>query len=198
MKVRRTISTRRAGSAAPLKRYLVQSLKRKPGTVPESAIALVVTLILLAVITFMAITFLVVSTTGKQNSNTLSQEIVAREAADVALEQANANIIANIMAFNNPTLGLMVSTNYDTHAFISPNNFFTNTSYTYANGQPLNGADNLKNLNHLLYFPRVPVFITNALYRSNTFPFYVDLNRNGRYDTNGYQPVINPNGGFYD
>jgi len=39
--------------------------------------------------------------------------------------------------------------------------------------------------------------VTNALTRSNEFRFYNDLNRNGRYETNGYQPVINSNGGFF-
>src|SRR5947209_454263 len=119
MKVRRPSSTKRTGADRPAARTLEQPAglqTRAPrrtastasfvhgfnhSTVPESAIALVVTLILLAVITFMAVTFLVVSTTGKQNSNTLSQEIVARNAADVAFEQANASLIANMMAFTN-------------------------------------------------------------------------------------------------
>ena len=41
--------------------------------------------------------------------------------------------------------------------------------------------------------------ITNRLAaNSNEFRFYLDLNRNGRYDTNGYSAVINANGGFFD
>ena len=52
--------------------------------------------------------------------------------------------------------------------------------------------DFLQNLANLLYDPRPPVFIvTNALaYGSNEFRFYLDLNRNGRYDPNGLQPLI--------
>ena len=162
----------------------------------EAGIALVVTLILLAVITFMAITFLVVSTTDRGNSSETLEQRVAREAAEIALQQANAQIMANMLAFTNPTLGLMVSTNYDTHAFISGNTALTNTSYTYANGAPLNAADKLQNLNNLYYLPRAPVYITNA-YGSNYVPFYFDANRNGRFETNGWQPLINPNGGYY-
>ena len=136
MKVRRSSFARTAGSAKPDHARRLDALAApRPAdskvqrcdhsTVPQSAIALVVTLILLAVITFMAITFLVVSTTGKQNSNTLNEEMTARQALEVGFEQANANIIANMMAYTNPTLGLMVSTNYDTHAFISANTSFT-------------------------------------------------------------------------
>src|SRR5262245_25159782 len=149
MKVRRSSSTRTAGSAKPAHaRARARRQDAAAATAPgagahdschvsrftfhaESAIALVVTLILLAVITFMAITFLVVSTTGKQNSNTLKEEITARQAMDVGFEQATANILANLLAYTNPTLALMVSTNYDTRAFVSANTSFTNTSYTY-------------------------------------------------------------------
>jgi hypothetical protein len=167
-------------------------------TLRQRGIALVITLILLAVITFMAITFLVVSNAGRQNVNTSTEQIAARSMLDAGLEQANASLIAGMIAYTNPTLSLMVSTNYDTHAFVKGNGYFTNVSYTYGNGQPLTPRDNLQNLNNMLYLPRVPVFITNAVYRSNSFPFYLDLNRNGRYDTNGWQPVLNTNGGYYD
>jgi hypothetical protein len=167
-------------------------------TLRQRGIALVITLILLAVITFMAITFLVVSNAGRQNVNISTEQIAARSMLDAGLEQANASLIAGMIAYTNPTLSLMVSTNYDTHAFVKGNGYFTNVSYTYGNGQPLTPRDNLQNLNNMLYLPRVPVFITNALYRSNSFPFYLDLNRNGRYDTNGWQPVLNTNGGYYD
>jgi hypothetical protein len=167
-------------------------------TLRQRGIALVITLILLAVITFMAITFLVVSNAGRQNVNTSTEQIAARSMLDAGFEQANASLIAGMIAYTNPTLSLMVSTNYDTHAFVKGNGYFTNVSYTYGNGQPLTPRDNLQNLNNMLYLPRVPVFITNALYRSNSFPFYLDLNRNGRFDTNGWQPVLNPNGGYYD
>jgi hypothetical protein len=44
----------------------------------------------------------------------------------------------------------------------------------------------------LFYSPRPPVFIPVGSNGSNDFRFYVDLNRNGRYDPNGLQLVISP------
>ena len=39
--------------------------------------------------------------------------------------------------------------------------------------------------------------VTNAFVASsNDFRFYLDLNRNGRYDPSGLQPVIEPRDGF--
>ena len=50
----------------------------------------------------------------------------------------------------------------------------------------------MQNIANLLYNPRPPVFVvTNRLQpNSNEFRFYLDLNRNGRDDPNGLQPVI--------
>ena len=39
---------------------------------------------------------------------------------------------------------------------------------------------------------------TASVANSNEFRSYLDLNRNGRYDTNGYSAVINALGGFFD
>ena len=66
-------------------------------------------------------------------------------------------------------------------------------AYTYANGLPLSGnADIRLNQANLLYDPRPPVFVvTNAATGASEFRFYLDLNRNRRFDTNGSQPVIN-------
>ncbi len=62
---------------------------------------------------------------------------------------------------------------------------FTNAS------DPLGWAQNIANL---YYDPRPPVFVlTNpAAYPTNyDFRFWVDINRNGRFETNGYQPTNN-------
>ena len=77
-----------------------------------------------------------------------------------------------------------------------------NVNYDFdSTGQPMRpstngGADWAQNIANLFYDPRPPVFIkTNA----NTnlpadFRFWVDLNRNGKFETNGYLPVIASNG----
>lgn len=171
-----------------------------PGAGAERGVALIISLILLAVITFMAVTFLVVSRSERGAVSTSTDQTVAREAANAAADRAVAEMLASIMAWTNPgNYNLAVSTN-----FINPGGFnpglrsFTNVNYNYADGSAVRGADALVNLTNLLYNPRPPVYITNHLTGSNEFRFYVDLNRNGRYDTNGYQPVMGPFNRFFD
>src|SRR6266567_2892466 len=131
----------------------------------SSAVALVITLILLSVITFMAVTFLVVSRAQKGAVSTTTDQTTAKLAADAGFERAKAELLAPILAFTNPAgYDLRVSTNY-----VNPAGFiisgvaytsFTNASYNYPNGQSLTGKDALQNLANLLYDPRPPVFVT--------------------------------------
>jgi hypothetical protein len=156
--------------------------------------------VLLSVITFMAVTFLVVSRSQHGSVATETDQAIARLGADTARERAIAQLLAPIMAWTNEfNYGLLASTNYiRPGGFVSGGSGPLNVSYNYANGAPLNLNDSLQNLTNLLYDPRPPVFIvTNAL-GSNDFRFYLDLNRNRRYDPSGLQPVINAQGGFYD
>ncbi len=182
---------------------------------PAEGIALIVTLIMLSVITFMAITFLVLSQRERGAVTTNTEQARARLAADTALARAEAELVASMMATSNQfDYGLLVSTNYISPVgYVTGNRSLTNVSYVYQNGKPLNRNDELENLSHLLYDPRPPVFITNEEYLANralaasnpdlaltngdalnpvNFRYYLDLNRNGRYDTNGLQPVISP------
>jgi hypothetical protein len=179
-----------------------------PRPTHHSGVALVVTLVLLSVITFMAVTFLVVSQSQQGAVATDTDQAIARLAADTARERAIVQLLAPILTWTNElNYGLLVSTNYinsdgfdQTLAAPGPVNP-TNVNYDYTRaGAALNPNQRLQNLANLLYDPRPPVFIvTNALAaNSNDFRFYLDLNRNGRYDTNGFLPVINPQGGFYD
>lgn len=166
----------------------------------EAGVALIITLILLSVITFMAVTFLVVSRGQKSSVGTYTDMAIAREAANAAVERVKAEVIATMMASTNPgNIDLLVSTNFiNPYGFIRDLNAFTNVSYTYSDGTPVRGAHLLQNLTNLLFNPRVPVFITNRYTGSNEFRYYLDLNRNGRFETNGFQAVMNPGGGFYD
>ena len=167
----------------------------------ESGVALVITLILLSVITFMAVTFLVVSRNEKGSVATGTDQTIATLAAETAVERATSDLMSRIIAFTNEfEFDLMVSRNY-----VNQNGFDTslavqnptNVNYDYVDPHvtpapipitPLTPAQQLKNIANLLYDPRPPVFIgTNAEFR-----FYLDLNRNGRFDTNGLQPVISP------
>ncbi len=166
---------------------------------PEKGVALVITLILLAVITFMAITFLVVSTAEKGSVTTQTDLSIARLAADAGRDRAIADFLAPILASNNPyTNGPLASVNYIKEAGFDPgSSLLDNVNYDYTTaGTPLTASDALQNLANLFYNPRPPVFVvTNPNpplgLRSNEFRFYVDLNRNGAFDRTGLLPLTN-------
>ncbi len=175
----------------------------------SSGVALVITLILLSVITFMAITFLVVSRGEKSTVGSVTEQTTARLAAETGLEMANDAIIAPMLAFTNPsTVHFLVSTNYlNPLAFNTAGAlraYLTNVNFTYPNGTPLNAGDNMQNIANLFYLPRVPVYVTNRLLGSNEFVYYLDLNRNGRFEPSGNivwtnnlgQPISNGTNGF--
>jgi hypothetical protein len=161
----------------------------------QRGVALVITLILLSVVTFMAITFLALSRRERSAVTTVTDTASARLAADAALANAEAQVMANVLSTTNPyNFTLLVSTNY-----INPNGFVngsaspTNVNYDFVHGGgALNQNQFLQNLINLLYSPRPPVFISTNSAGSNDFRFYLDLNRNGRFDANGLQIVISP------
>jgi hypothetical protein len=81
---------------------------------------------------------------------------------------------------------MLVSTNYiNGNGFASGVPNPTNVSYVYQNGGPLNQNDFLQNAANLFFLPRPPVFVPTNPSTPLDFRFYLDLNRNGRFDTNG-------------
>src|SRR6516164_1450773 len=105
----------------------------------ESGVALVITLIMLSVITFMAIAFLVLSRGERSSVGTATDQSLARLAADNALERVQAELVAPmIVSGNASSFGLMVSTNYISQIGFQGGNAFpailtsaTNVSYNY-------------------------------------------------------------------
>ena len=102
----------------------------------EAGVALVITLILLAIITFMAITLLVVTRGEKGSVSQTADQTTASLANDSALERVKIDLIAPMLAFTNPyNFDLLVSTSY-----INTNGFFpgianpTNVNYEYLAG----------------------------------------------------------------
>jgi hypothetical protein len=177
-------------------RHLSPATRHSPLATRHSqrGVALIITLILLSVVTFMAITFLALSRRERSAVSTVTDTASARLAADAALANAEAQVIANVLSTTNPyNFSLLVSTNY-----INPLGFnptlganLTNVNYYDVNGNflPSNNIPNfLQLLANLYYSPRPPVFIPNPTNSSlpADFRFYLDLNRNGRYDTNGW------------
>ncbi|HEV2327745.1 MAG TPA: pilus assembly PilX N-terminal domain-containing protein [Verrucomicrobiae bacterium] len=171
----------------------------------QRGIALVITLILLAVTLVMAVAFLAISRRERNAVSTSQDAATAKFAADSAQARAIARIVTQMEMTTNPyVFSLIVSTNYVNRlGFVPGVPSLTNVNYDYeaqapnGNGAgPISSADLLQNIANLYYDPRPPVFY------SNDFRFYLDLNRNGRYDTNGLvedmdnsgRPIINASG----
>ena len=173
-----------------------QSAIRNPQS--QKGVALIITIILLGVVTFMAIAFLALSRRERGAVTTVTDTAGARLAADAALASAEAQIVANALNTTNPyNFGLLVSTNYINYAGFQRGLYsssFTNVNYFYSDGTPLNTADFLQNLTNLWYSPRPPVFIATNSAGSNDFRFYLDLNRNGQFDANGWVNNVDNNG----
>src|SRR5437016_3271363 len=176
-------------------------------TTPDSAVALVITLILLAVITFMTVTFLVVSRSEKTSISSTADQTSAKFAADAGRDMAVLNLLAPMLAWTNgySLPGLMVSTNFIRREGFIPGaagSSFSNVNYDYYDarngGGPVGGNDALENITNLFFLPRVPVYVTNRLFANRMdFRYYLDLNRNGRFETNVLLHVISPACLFY-
>jgi hypothetical protein len=187
-------------------RFNVLTFQRSNARAPRArGVALVITLILLSIITFMAVTFLVVSTAERRSVSNETDQNVALEAAKGAADRAIAELLNRIVASNNPDINeLLVSTNFsnDNGYFAKPANLvtnLTNVNLLWKNdGSAFSSGDWQQAIANLYYNPRVPVFMTNRLTGSNEFRFYFDLNRNGRFEDTGLVPVQDENGNYYD
>src|SRR6266508_3830912 len=141
----------------------------------QQGVALVITLIMLSVITFMAVTFLAVSRREAGSVNVTRDQTTARLAAETGQARVGAELLAVILGTTNAyNFDLLVSTNY-----LSPVGYdpaaqtigipnVTNVNYRYANGNPVAGNDALQNLANLWYNARPPVFIKTN--RNQTTP----------------------------
>jgi len=77
--------------------------------------------------------------------------------------------------------------NYDFISSSQPPAVLPSAPNFIGSADPSDWAQNIANLQ---YDPRPPVFVmTNPAYPRD-FRFYVDINRNGRFETNGYIPTV--------
>ncbi|MEW6159274.1 MAG: hypothetical protein AB1813_17755, partial [Verrucomicrobiota bacterium] len=168
----------------------------------QRGVALVITLIMLGLVTFMAVVFLAISRREKASVTATADLTDARLMADAALARAQGEVIARVLATTNPlNYQLMVSTNYlSKFGYRRDSNptSLTNVGYTGIGGRPLPTDDFRQNLANLLYDPRPPVFVPIDSQGNTDFRFYLDFNRNGRYDSNGFFPVIAADGTYFD
>ncbi len=178
----------------------------KPAADARKGVALVITLIFLSLITFMAVTFLVVSRHGAEQTTTSTTQIIAKMAADQALQRAEGQTMALMLANSNGfNLPLQVSTNYSPGFDIGiggPSlSSITNVGYQYANngvltGVPLKPQHLQIMLNNLLILPRPPVFITTNKAVNPEFRYFVNGNRNhdsfgnDLFDNTGLVPLV--------
>ena len=189
-------------------------MKRLSPQSSRRGVALVITLIMLSVVTITAVAFLTVARRERAAVAAAGEQADVRIAADAALNRARARILAQIASSGlreSPTL--FVSTNFIAPFYTrgltaagqglplggaQSNQWYSalaNVSYLFQ-GRPFdlnNTAEILeyrRMLANLYYDPRVPVVARTGRLdtRVDSFEdrFYLDLNRNGRFETNGY------------
>jgi hypothetical protein len=168
----------------------------------QEAVALVITLLMLSVITFLTIAFLAMSQRNQSAVSASLDQANARAANDAALARAQTEIMAQMLAHNDALYyDYMVSAAYNTNGpFNASETVYDPTNVNYdsflTNRAAYSAANYAQNIANLWYDPRPPVFVvTNPAYpNSNDFRFWVDINRNGRFETNGYQATVYDNG----
>jgi len=97
----------------------------------QQGIALVITLIMLAVTLVMAVAFLAISTRERGSVSTSTDATHSREATEAALAAAESQIVASILSTTNSyNFGMFVSTNYlHLDGFIPGASGATNVNY---------------------------------------------------------------------
>ena len=178
----------------------------------QRGVALVITLIMLSVITVMAVAFLAL-TRGERKSVTGHLDMRdAINANNAGLESAKAHLAADILTrvvvssndWQGP--GFTVSSNYinpvgfDANDPTNPSPPNVNYDYTATNPRrALNSDEYIQNVANLHYEPRPPVFVdrfrnlAGPNFRTNEFRFYLDLNRNGRFDDTDFVKLLDDN-----
>lgn len=154
---------------------------KRPSPRSQRGVALVITLIMLALIVVLVMAFLAVSTRERSAVADTGSQQDAVQMAQTALERAKAQIFFSLRT-NSLGPDLAVSRSYPEYA---PDQFLNEDAF-------------LRVITNLAVDPRVPVFVDigrPGLPSPLEFRYYVDLNRNAVPETNGLLPVLDPNGG---
>ena len=110
----------------------------------QRGVALILTLLLLSVITFLTVAFLALSRRERVAVKVTLDQTRARQATETATERAKAQIIAQMLATTNKwNYSLTVTTNFINAAGFQPgSSSLLNVNYDYrTNGTPLNDGD---------------------------------------------------------
>jgi hypothetical protein len=157
-------------------------IRRPHQSAKESGVALITTLIMLSLVTFMAVAFLALTRAERgsvKNSEYLED---AGQMANNAVRHAQTDMLSRMLAAQNRHLyGLLVSTNYEkAGAFTAGDTNLNNVNYNWPFGLG-NPTDHLQNIANLYYSPRPPVYVSTnigATVGPLEFRFFLDLNRN--------------------
>jgi hypothetical protein len=173
----------------------------------QRGVALVITLLMLSVVTFMAVVFLAVSRREKASVVASADFTDAKLMADAALARAQAEVAARILAATNVgAYDFLVSTNYAGSAGFfrqqaQPVVNVNNVGYWLQGQNPevakpiANKLTRIQAIANLMYDARPPVFIrTNFTLAANNpnawdFRFSLDLNRNGLFEDTGLRRI---------
>lgn len=169
----------------------------------ESGVALVTSLIMLSVITFLAVAFLATSRRDRASVTMAASQSDARLMAEAAFARAQSEMLTDIITKDKKqTYSFKLSRSYNnTNGFVPgatiPGMLFnpTNVNFEYKrNGGALTQDELVENVGNLWLDPRVPVFVpvprtTYTNWGGYDFRYYLDLNRNFDYDTNGSMPI---------
>jgi hypothetical protein len=163
----------------------------------RSGVALVATLIMLSLVTFMVVAFLGVARRERRAIEAATTAGESQIARDAALNVAQADILARLLISGDKwNYGVMVSTNFQNTTNVTGTISPLNVNHTNALAAGVNPW--LTNLGNLQYKPRPPVFSPNftntrafpapgspinvLLSESRSGRFYLDFNRNGIFD----------------
>ncbi len=155
----------------------------------ERGVALITTLIMLALVTSMSVAFLALTRREKGSVTNTERLSTSGQLAQMAFNRAQVEVASRMISSGNRhAYDLLVSTNYSNGGFISGDTTTINANYTYSSGFALSMADQVQNIANLFYDPRPPVYVdTNASGTTGPldFRFYNDLNRNRRFEATG-------------
>jgi hypothetical protein len=161
----------------------------------EQGIALVITLVMLAVVTVMAIIFLAVTRRERSSVKLAEETAIAKDMADAALERAKAEAIAAMNAAGSKLhYDIFNSQTFFNPAGFTPSKGRTNTNVGPVRDWPAIRQNDEKEyltlLGNLQYDPAVPVFIQTNQNGRGDLRFYLDFNRNRQFETNGVLPEL--------
>ena len=162
---------------------------------PRRAVALVVTLILLSVILVVTLALLAISRRERSSVNTAQQLIDAEFMANAAAERAKAAVASRILGYTNLAAGSLgrpmraaevaPEAGFDPIVGHDGGNLIVSTSTNSLD--PLDYTPSY--LASLHFDPRTPVFVRTNLTNAAApldFRYYLDLNRNGKFESNGF------------